>query len=141
MDGDGVGRTVILNLEEQGIPVQSIRWGSPCFATAAQRRYANMRAYAHCQLRDAIFQRRFRGPRLKNFVEQASQLPYKLDERGRYAMETKERMRTKGIKSPDICDTCCFAFLAEYTPVVEGRKQSGKMNEMAALAKVWLAKK
>lgn len=29
VDGDGAGRTVILELEEMGIPVERIHWGSP----------------------------------------------------------------------------------------------------------------
>ncbi|MBO5490579.1 MAG: hypothetical protein J5960_04020 [Desulfovibrio sp.] len=62
VDGDGAGRTVILELEELGIPVQAIHWGLPCHTAAAQRRYANLRAFAYCKLRDAIFQKRFQGP-------------------------------------------------------------------------------
>ena len=30
VDGDGAGRTVILELEEMGIPVERIHWGLPC---------------------------------------------------------------------------------------------------------------
>lgn len=116
VDGDGAGRTVILDLQEMGIPVEAIHWGVPCHSPAAQGRYANLRAYAHCKLREAICERRFQGPRKKNFVEQASRLPYKIDERGRYAMTPKEKMRADGIKSPDISDTCCFAFLVDYIP-------------------------
>lgn len=29
VDGDGAGRTVILDLEEMGIPVECIHWGLP----------------------------------------------------------------------------------------------------------------
>lgn len=95
-----------------------------------------MRAYAHCQLRDAIVERRFKGPRLKNFVEQASRLPYALDERGRYAMMTKEKMRSQGIKSPDISDTCCFAFLAYYQPA-ETAMSNIRSSKMTELQKAW----
>ncbi|MDE5832050.1 MAG: hypothetical protein K2H64_03545 [Desulfovibrio sp.] len=139
VDGDGAGRTVILDLEEMGIPVQAIHWGLPSHTPTAQRRCANLRAYAHCQLRDAIIEKRFRGPRLKNFVEQASQLPYSLDERGRYAMTTKERMRSKGIKSPDISDTCCFAFLASYQPATESSRADGRDQETLALVRQWMS--
>ena len=138
VDGDGAGRTVILELEEMGIPVQAIRWGAPCHTTAAQHRYANLRAFAHCKLRDAIFQKRFKGPMLRNFVEQASRLPFKLDERGRYAMTSKEKMRSEGIKSPDISDTCCFAFLADYLPAETSSASASRNSEMLALARAWM---
>lgn len=75
VDADGAGRTVVLELEEIGIPVARIHWGLPCHAAADQRRYFNLRAYAHCKLREEIFGERFKGPDLKMFVEQASCLP------------------------------------------------------------------
>lgn len=138
VDGDGAGRTTILDLEEMGLPVQAIHWGLPCHSPAAQRRYANLRAYAHYCLREAIMERRFKGPALKNFVEQASRLPYTLDERGRYAMMTKERMRARNIKSPDISDTCCFAFLADYQPAYENNGSAKRESDMLKLARAWL---
>ncbi len=138
VDGDGAGRTVILDLQEMGIPVEAIHWGLPCHNPAAQRRYANLRAFAHCKLREAIYDGRFRGPRKKNFVEQASRLPYKLDERGRYAMTPKDAMRAKGIKSPDISDTCCFAFLVDYIPAHSGCGQQ-RENSYLALAREWMS--
>lgn len=123
VDADGAGRTVILELEEMGIPVERIHWGLPCHTDADKRRYVNMRAFAHCKLREAIFSERFRGPNLKKFVEQASRLPYRIDERGRYAMTPKDQMRSQGIKSPDISDTCCFAFLLDYVPAEQRQTQ------------------
>ena len=135
VDGDGAGRGVILDLEEQGIPVEAIHWGLPCHTEIDRKRYFNQRALAHYRLREAIFEGRFRGPRLKKFVEQASRLPYRLDERGRYQMLPKEQMRAKGIKSPDICDTCCFAFLADFTPVVEGSGEDARTAELLKMAR------
>ena len=66
VDGDGAGRTVILELEEMGIPVECIHWGLPCHSDAEKNRYSNLRAYAHCKMREAIFTGRFKGPSLKN---------------------------------------------------------------------------
>lgn len=137
VDGDGAGRTTILELEAVGIPVEQIHWGLQCHTRQAQGRYANLRAFAHCKLRDAIYSRRFKGPVSRTFVDQASKLPYSIDERGRYKMETKERMRAEGIKSPDICDTCCFAFLVDYIPAqIEAKKStrnSAILAEMQAM--------
>ena len=44
-------------------------------------------------------------------------------------------MRAKGIKSPDICDTCCFAFLADFTPVVEGSGEDARTAELLKMAR------
>lgn len=135
VDADGAGRTVILELEEMGIPVERIHWGLPCHTGADQKRYLNLRAYAHCKLREAMFDGRFRGPDLKKFVEQASRLPYKIDERGRYQMLPKDQMKSKGIKSPDISDTCCFAFLVGYVAADGANSMSAEEEETMALAR------
>lgn len=135
VDGDGAGRTVILELEETGIPVERIHWGLPCHTTADQRRYVNLRAYAHCKLREAIFDGRFRGPDNRKFIEQASRLPYRIDERGRYQILPKDQMKAQGIKSPDISDTCCFAFLASYVPAEQAQASDGEDARLLKLAR------
>ena len=138
VDGDGAGRTVILELEEMGIPVARIHWGLPCHSDAEKNRYFNLRAYAHCKMREAIFTGRFKGPSLKKFVEQASRLPYRIDERGRYQMTPKDKMKSDGIKSPDISDNCCFAFLLDYIPAEDGQKATVGRDRFLELARARL---
>lgn len=116
VDADGSGRTVILELEEMGIPCERIHWGLPPHSTGDKKRYLNQRAFAHLKLREGILEERFKGPVNKKFVDQASKLPFSIDENGRYRMMTKEKMRSEGIKSPDISDTCCFFYLTDYIP-------------------------
>jgi hypothetical protein len=135
VDADGSGRTVILELEEMGIPVERIHWGLPCHSGADQKRYINQRAFAHLKLREAIFEERFKGPTNKKFVEQASKLPYKIDDRGRYAMKGKDQMRSEGIKSPDISDTCCFFYLTDYVPCSGVKDATGEEGDFLEMAK------
>lgn len=135
IDGDGAGRTVILELEELGIATERIHWGLPCHATADAKRFVNQRAFAHLKLREAIFERRFKGPMHKKFVMQASKLPYLLNERGQYRMMPKDQMRNEGIKSPDISDTCCFFFLVDYIPCEGGQCLATEENDFLALAR------
>jgi len=127
VDADGAGRTTILELDEIGIPVERIHWGLPPHTKSDQKRYLNQRAFAHLKLREGIFEERFKGPVDKKFVEQASRLPYRLDEKGRYQMMSKDKMRAEGIKSPDITDTCCFFYLTDYIPC--GGQVSGAGSE------------
>jgi len=127
VDADGAGRTTILELDELGIPVERIHWGLPSHTKSDQKRYLNQRAFAHLKLREGIFEERFKGPVDKKFVEQTSKLPYRLDEKGRYQMMSKDKMRAEGIKSPDISDTCCFFYLTDYIPC--GGQVSGVGSE------------
>lgn len=138
VDGDGSGRTTILELEEMGVPCNRIHWGLPCHTETDQKRYFNLRAYAHCKLREAMFDYRFKAPKLDKFIEEASKLPYKIDERGRYQMMPKDKMKSEGIKSPDISDTCCFAFLADYIPAVENEASIKTRNKYLEIAKMAL---
>ena len=89
-------------------------------------------------MREAIFEKRFRGPSLRKFVDQASRLPYKLDETGKYKMTPKDQMRLAGIKSPDLSDTCCFAFLADYIPADIGGTSRNRQDEYLKLARAFM---
>ena len=117
VDADGPGRTVILDLEELGHMVERIHWGLPPHTEADRRRYKNLRAYSSVKAREAIFENRMRIANCAKAVDQGSQIPYKIDDAGRYAIMPKDQMKTIGIKSPDIFDTHCFFFLVDYTPV------------------------
>jgi hypothetical protein len=128
VDADGAGRTVVLDLEEMGIPVERIHWGLPPHTDADKKRYLNQRAFAQYKLREGILEERFKGPVNSKFVEQASKLPYKIDEQGRYRMMPKEQMKSEGIKSPDISDTCSFFYLVDYIPS-SGRDTAGEHTE------------
>ena len=63
VDGDGAGRTVILELEEFGVNVEQIHWGLPCHSKTDQKRYKNQRAYASVKVREAVFEERMRVAR------------------------------------------------------------------------------
>lgn len=132
VDAAGSGRTVVLELEAQGITVDRLHWGAPPHSEADRRRYRNQRAYACVQVREALRTKRLKLPQGKKVIEQTSRLPYGFDEMGRYLMKSKDEMRTKGIKSPDILDTVAFIWLVDYTPVGDGNAadRQGEENEM-----------
>jgi len=131
VDADGPGRTVILTLEELGVTVDRIHWGLPPHSEADRKRYKNQRAFASVKAREAIFDDRFRICPGTKIVNQASRIPYKIDEAGRYAIMPKEQMKSQGIKSPDLFDTHCFFFLCDYVPTdIENNEQSQQVDDM-----------
>ncbi len=136
VDADGPGRTVILILEELGVTVERIHWGLPPHAEADRKRYKNQRAFASVKAREAIFDDRFKTAPGTKVVEQASRIPYKIDEAGRYVIMPKEQMKSQGIKSPDIFDTHCFFYLVDYVPAdIESDEQSQQKDEMLEWAR------
>ncbi|WP_051284307.1 hypothetical protein [Desulforegula conservatrix] len=123
VDADGPGRTVILEMEELGQTVEYIKWGLPCHSKADQKRYKNQRAYASVKAREAIFDGRMRLQPGQTILDQASRIPYKLNDRGQYEIMSKDQMRSQGIKSPDEFDTACFTFLCDYTPLESSKSE------------------
>jgi hypothetical protein len=135
VDADGPGRTVILTLEELGVTVERIHWGLPPHADADRKRYKNQRAYASVKAREAIFDDRFKLCPGTKIVNQASRIPYKIDEAGRYVIMPKEQMKSQGIKSPDLFDTHCFFFLCDYVPAdTDGDNQNQYADDLTAWA-------
>lgn len=120
-----------------GIPVERIHWGSPAIvmprrtatSTCALRPLQNARSH---------FYRAVQGAIAEKFVEQASWLPYRIDERGRYQMTPADKMKSDGIKSPDISDNCCFAFLLDYIPAEDGQKATVERDRFLELARARL---
>ena len=126
IDHGGVGATVCKLIEREGIPVNRVDWGKPCFKQAYKDRFFNQRACAMVRLRDAVRQGRVVFPQgldkiiVEKIMLQGSRLPYEFAESGglKYKMTSKDDMRKDGIKSPDIIDAMSFAFLemAYYLP-------------------------
>ena len=123
VDADGPGGTVAAILEDLGHNVQRIRWGRPPHSERDKRDYQDLRAYAHEMARDAVVSRRMNFPPGKKILEQASRLPYEIDRFGRLVIMPKKKMKAEGIDSPDIWDTLCFFFLADFTPVSDEKKE------------------
>lgn len=119
VDGDGPGRTVILHLREQGMNVQEIRWGYPCHAKRDRELYKNLRAKATFDIREMLIDGRMKlGPNPKT-IDQGCRIPYKINDKGQYQIWSKDKMKTEGIKSPDLFDTVCFLSLSNFIPVSE----------------------
>ncbi|MGP9633712.1 hypothetical protein ACT3R7_11665 [Halomonas sp. AOP43-A1-21] len=116
IDSIGIGLTTAQEAEELGGNVQRIMWGVPCHAQSHKRRFGNQRAMAYVTLKEAIMEERVRFDGSTKVIEQASRIPYKINERGQYMMRTKEEMRSMGIKSPDWADVYAMAMLADMIP-------------------------
>ncbi|WP_142971306.1 terminase [Enterobacter hormaechei] len=120
VDADGFGSDTCAQLVRRGANPVRIRWGKPMFAQKDKDRFVNQRAYANIMARDAIKSGRMRIDAGPKTAEQASKIPYMMNEEGRLVMMRKEHMRQKlNIKSPDRWDTYCFTFIVDYVPADE----------------------
>ena len=129
IDSVGIGLTAAQEAEELGCNVQRMMWGIPCHAEAQKRRFLNQRALAWVALRDGLLEERVRVDGSDQAINQISRIPYKLDERGRYVMKSKDEMRSEGIKSPDWGDVYAMAMLADFIPQDDRQASSGEAIE------------
>ena len=125
LDANGAGAGLAQHLKSIGIYYKPIFWGGQCFSSAMRKQYVNKRAQAYVCLSRALSSGRFkvRTLHLKSKVEeQLTRIPYTFDDQARFKILSKEDMRRKGIKSPDLVDTFAFMFLegTNFSPANDG---------------------
>jgi hypothetical protein len=139
VDAGGIGGTTCQNLEDMSVPVKRIHWGNPCFRKRNKERYLNLRAQAMHQAALAAKQGRLivRTTKFKKFViEQASRIPK--DWTGKALIKVPEKGSTawEGMKSPDLWDAICFAFLEglDYAQSSDAANDTGAVKSLEDLA-------
>ena len=106
VDSAGIGYGLCLHLQDLGFPVEQVNVGS---ASSAPERYTNLKAELFWDLRD-----RFKAGQIRGLddasVGQLGTLNYELSPKGQIAIESKQDMRRRGVKSPDRGDAVMLAF-------------------------------
>ena len=129
VDADGYGLITAQECERLGLNVVRIHWGVPPHSQEHKRRFAKKKDYACVMIHDALRDNRLRlcsDPQVKDkTIKQFTKIPYTFDESGRWLMDTKKKLKSDGIKSPDIFDTYGFAWLVDYIPAGESVADDG----------------
>ncbi|EOW9480278.1 protein PacB [Vibrio cholerae] len=145
IDSDGYGLTTAQECEKLGVNVSRIHWGRPPHANSLKKRFPKEKDFACVMLRDALQHGRMRLCRgesklfEKKLLKQFTKIPYEFDELGRWCIYSKKRMRSEGIKSPDIFDASAFFWLVDYIPAGEqssGQSESALAKALALLGEV-----
>lgn len=114
VDDNGAGVGLGQKLKNNGIFYIPATWGGACFNNENRKVYFNKRAQAYVCLTRAMAQGRFKIKTKRHsmkFKEQIVKVPYSFDEQSRYKIMSKDEMKRKGIKSPDLGDAFAFLFL------------------------------
>jgi len=123
--------------------VVRVSGGAPCFKNEYKARFFNQRACAMVCLRDAVRQGRIvirtddMTVKLREkIIDQATRLPYHFSEGGglRYVIMSKEGLRKKGIKSPDLIGAISFVFLESCTYAPAEQQTGGESGGIVASA-------
>ena len=75
---------------------------------------ANLRAEGYQSLALRFRDRRIRIPRDAELISELASLRYHYDSRGRLLIESKDKMRKRGVPSPDKADALMLAFLDDH---------------------------
>jgi hypothetical protein len=148
VDTNGMGNQFLkrmMELDGGGISFKGVRWGERPFSNEYRKRFLNQRAQSTVHAIEAIKDGavRFIAKYQKDLLDQASRMPYHLDELGRYHIARKQDMAAENLSSPDLFDTVAMAYLEEvdYIPargesenLVQDKRESALQKAMAALA-------
>lgn len=136
LDANGVGAGLAQQLKDRGIFYKAVNWGGPCFKDADKKYYFNKRSQAIVDFSHAAQQGRFKILDAKYRVkieDQVTRLPFGFDDQARYKVWSKDEMKRKGLRSPDVADTFAFLFLAGvmYTSAESDLQQAGSADDDA----------
>ena len=105
VDAIGVGQGVFDRLDEMGYPVEGIVGGGKPHSS----RFLNRRAEVHWELRKLLEEGKVRLPNNVELLNEMSSIKCVIKE-GNIQIESKDRMRKRGVKSPNLSDAVVYAF-------------------------------
>lgn len=115
VDIGGQGEQFARLMEQQGLTnIIRVLWGEQSFKKKNKQRFFNQRAQCSVHAAEAVRDGRitFTHEHSKDLLDQGSRIPYYFDEKARYHILPKERMKEEeGLPSPDLWDTVCMAYL------------------------------
>jgi hypothetical protein len=149
IDVGGQGEQFARVMEKLGCGnIVRVLWGNPPFLTKYKKRFFNLRAQCSVHAAEAVKDGRitFITDHSKDLLDQGSRIPYHFDEKARFHIMPKEKMKEDGLPSPDLWDTVCMAFIegAHYITANESgigndERQKSTLEAMQAALEAQLA--
>ena len=129
VDSIGVGGGVVDRLRELGAPVRGINVGE---APAMGKTYMNLRAELWFKTKGWLEDRSCKLPNDDQLLAELTSIRYGFTPGGKMKAESKDDMRKRGLKSPDLADALCLTMASDAATALSGSmstwKQSIKRN-------------
>jgi hypothetical protein len=116
IDSIGVGGGVVDRLLEQGLPVIGINVSE----APAIGNYRNLRSELWFRVKDWLVKRVGKLPRDELLIAELCRARYLYSSNGKIQVESKDDMKKRGIKSPDLADALCLTFAAPEASYLNG---------------------
>jgi len=107
VDVIGIGAGVYSRLIEMNMPAREVISNA---VANYDKRYSNKRAEMYVTLRDKLEARLLKLPESKRLTKELLSIEYLYDAKNRYQILSKQKMKSKGVKSPDVVDSIAFTF-------------------------------
>jgi len=101
VDVIGLGAGVVDRLCEMGLPARGVNVSE---ASTVKDKYMNRRAELWFELREWFLKRDCRIPDEPTLITELTSPRYQFTSVGKLKMETKEEMKKRGLRSPDVAD-------------------------------------
>ena len=108
VDSIGIGAGVVDRLRELGLPVVGVNVSE----TPSVGNYRNLRAELWFRLKDWLLQRGCKLPKNEILISELCSVRYLYTSSGKVQVESKEEMKKRGLKSPDLADALVLTFAA-----------------------------
>jgi hypothetical protein len=112
VDDTGVGGGVTDGLFDIGVDVEPFNFGS---SAIEDHRFENLKAEIYWNLREAFRDKEISIPDDKELINQLCTMRYTITRKGRIAIESKDDMKKRGLKSPDRADAVAIAYSVGFT--------------------------
>ena len=111
IDGGGIGAGVVDALRDMNVPIIEVQFGSK----ASDPRFMNLRSEIYYNMLHWIR----RGGRLPNSPDLKLELTtptHKTNDKGQLQLESKDDMKKRGMRSPDLADALAMTFTMPVSP-------------------------
>ena len=123
VDSIGVGGGVVDRLRELGAPVRGINVGE---APAMGKTYMNLRSELWFKTKAWLEDRSCKLPKNDQLLAELTGIRYAFTSAGKMKAESKDAMRKRGLKSPDLADALCLTMASDAATALSGASMSWK---------------
>jgi phage terminase large subunit len=126
VDSIGLGAGVVDRLRELGLPVRGINVSE---SPSMKGTYANLRAELWFLMKAFLEQRNCKLPRNMDLVAELASPRFSFTSNGKLQAETKDSLRKRGLRSPDLADAVCLTLAGDASTAIYGVSASGSWNK------------
>jgi hypothetical protein len=119
VDSIGLGAGVVDRLRELGAPVRGVNVAE---APSAKGTYTNLRSELWFRVKGWLEDRGCKLPDNDRLIAELTSVRYRYMSSGKMAVESKDEMRKRGLKSPDLADALCLSLAVDDAVMLGGSK-------------------